>query len=155
MTDAITSVRCALLQSLDTAFDQRSWHGATLAGTLRGVTARTAARRVHGRKTVWEQVLHTAYWKQRVLNKLTGPARFPRSPSNWPAMPAKPDEPAWAADVDLLRTLHRDLRAAVASMPPKKLDGKTVWLIQGAAAHDLYHAGQIKLLLRMMGRAGD
>ena len=156
MTEPVTSVRCALLQSLDTAFDRRSWHGATLFGALRGVTAKTAARRVHGRKTVWEQVLHAAYWKQRVLNKLTGPARFPRRGSNWPPLPPKPDDAAWLADVELLRTIHRDLRAAVASLPPKRLDGTTAWLIQGAAAHDLYHAGQIMLLRRMMGggRAG-
>lgn len=150
MNDPITSVRCALLQSLDTAFDKRSWHGTTLLGALRSVGAKNAARRVLGRKTVWEQVLHAAYWKQRILNKLTGPARFPRKGSNWPAMPASPDETSWRADVQLLRTIHRDLRAAVASLPTKRLDAKTVWLIHGAAAHDLYHAGQIKLLLRLI-----
>ena len=152
MKDAINSVRCALLQSLDTAFDKRSWHGATLTGALRGVNAVTASRRVHGRKSVWEQVLHAAYWKHRVLNKLTGPAKFPRKPSDWPVMPSQPDDAAWGADVDLLRRIHRDLRAAVASLPPKRLDPKTVWLIHGAAAHDLYHAGQIKLLFRMSER---
>jgi hypothetical protein len=30
-------------------------------------------------------------------------------------------------------------------MPPKKFTRKTRWLLHGAAAHDLYHAGQIKL----------
>jgi hypothetical protein len=42
------------------------------------------------------------------------------------------------------------LRDAVAKLPAKRLDAKTIWLIQGAAAHDLYHAGQIKLLLRLL-----
>jgi DinB family protein len=123
------SVRTVLLQALDTAFDKRSWHGPNLISAVRGVDARLAARRVPGRKTIWEQVLHAAYWKQRVLNKLTGPSRFPRKGSNWPAMPGAKDDAAWRADVGLLRDIHRRLRDAV---------------------FNLYHTGQIKLLLRLV-----
>jgi hypothetical protein len=143
-----------LLDVLDCAYEKRSWHGATLNGALRGVTAAQAALRVHGRKSVWEQLLHAAYWKHRVLTKLTGPARFPRRGSNWPRPPGRPDEAGWSADRELLRDIHRRLRAAVAALPPRRLDPKTVWLIHGAAAHDLYHAGQIKLLLRLTGSSG-
>lgn len=151
---ALTTPLDALLLALDTAFDKRSWHGTTLLGAVRGVSGADAARRLHGRKSVWEQVLHAAYWKQRVLNKLTGPSRFPRKGSNWPDLPPSSSEEAWRADVELLRDLHRRLRAAVAALGGAPLDCKLAWLIQGAAAHDLYHAGQIKLLLRML-RARD
>jgi hypothetical protein len=148
------SVRSVLLQALDTAFDKKSWHGATLMGALRGVDAATAIRKVHRRKSIWEQTLHAAYWKQRVLNKLAGPSRFPRRGSNWPAVPGSAHETAhetaWQADLALLRDIHGRLRAAVMELPKLKLDPKTIWLIQGAAAHDLYHAGQIKLLLRLL-----
>ena len=149
-TATISSPIDVLLQALDTAFDKRSWHGTTLLGAVRGVSAPDAARRVHGRKSVWEQVLHAAYWKQRVLNKLMGPSRFPRKGSDWPALPSAPTDDAWRADVELLRDIQRRLRAAVDSLRGKPLDCKIAWLIQGAAAHDLYHAGQVKLLLRMM-----
>jgi hypothetical protein len=144
------SALSVLLQALDTAFEKKSWHGTTLMGALRGVDAAKAIRSVYGRKSVWEQALHAAYWKQRVLNKLAGPSRFPRRGSNWPALPAAADEAAWQADLELLREVHRRLRAAVAKIPRTTLDAKTAWLIQGAAAHDLYHAGQIKLLLRLL-----
>ena len=143
------SVQSVVLQALDTAFDKRSWHGANLVGAIKGVDARVAARRVGERKTVWEQVLHAAYWKQRVLNKLAGPTRFPRKGTNWIPLPAPADDAAWNRDVELLRDLQRRLRESVATLPTKRLDAKTIWLIQGAAAHDLYHAGQIKLLLRL------
>jgi len=142
-------VRCLLLDVLDHAFDKRSWHGANLTGAVRGVDATLAARRVHGRKSIWQQVLHAAYWKHRVLSHLTGPARFSRKPSNWPDPPAAPTERAWRDDVELLRDTHRRLRAAVEALPPRRLDAKTVWLVHGAAAHDVYHAGQIKLLRRL------
>jgi hypothetical protein len=143
-------VRCLLLDLLDRAFDKRSWHGATLSGAIRGVGADVAARSVHGRKSIWQQVLHAAYWKQRVLNHVVGPSRFPRKGSNWPAVPSDRSEAAWRADVQPLRGTHARLRAAVAALPAARLERKTIWLIQGAAAHDLYHAGQIKLLRRLV-----
>ncbi len=141
--------RCLLLDLLDRAFDKRSWHGPNLSSAIRGVTANVAARSVHGRKSIWQQVLHAAYWKQRVLNHLAGPSRFPRKGSNWPAVPSGPSEAAWREDVQLLRDTHLRLRAAVAALPAARLDKKSAWLLQGAAAHDVYHAGQIKLLRRM------
>ena len=139
-----------LLDILDCAFDRRSWHGANLMSALRGVDAARAAQRVNGRKCIWEQLLHAAYWKHVVVNKLTGTIPFPRSPGNWPRMPRPADEMHWKTDVALLRETHARLRAAVESLAPRRLDEKTIWLIHGAAAHDLYHAGQIKLLRKML-----
>jgi hypothetical protein len=147
----ITSVRAALLQSLDTAFDKLSWHGTNLTGAIRGIAARPASRNIRGRKSVWQQVLHAAYWKQRALNKISGiTTPFPRRGSNWPRVPNARDEPAWRADIKLLRDIHARLRGAVASRSSKQLNGMVVWLIHGAAAHDLYHAGQIKLMRRLL-----
>ena len=138
-----------LLLALDTAFDKRSWHGANLMGSVRGVAPGDAARAVGRRRTIWEQVLHAAYWKHRVLTRLAGKAKFPRPGSNWPRMPGERADAAWRADLDLLRATHAALRSHVASLAA--IDDRTAWLIQGAAAHDLYHAGQIKLLRRMLG----
>ena len=140
-----------LLDVLDCAFDRRSWHGATLTGALRGLTPERAAARVAGRKCAWEQLLHAAYWKHRVVTALTGPHPFPRKGSDWPRLPVSLDAGAWRADLAMLRGEHRKLRDAVAALPPERLDRRTLWLVHGAAAHDLYHAGQIKLLRRMTG----
>ena len=54
------------------------------------------------------------------------------------------------ADVALLHDVHRRLRESILSLPAAKLDPKRRWLIHGIAAHDLYHAGQIKLLRRLV-----
>ena len=145
------AVRDLLLNALDYAFDKRSWHGPNLTGAIRGVDSKTAAKRLPGRKCIWEQVLHAAYWKQAIINKLTGVSeRLPRRGSNWPAMPDRVDAAAWRADVQLLHDVHRRLRATVVDRDATAFDAKTRWLIQGAAAHDLYHAGQIKLLRRLV-----
>ncbi len=151
-TDNAANVRL-LVEILDHGFDKVSWHGPNLTGGIRGVSAKLAARRMPGRKAIWEQTLHAAYWKQIVLNKLVGTERFPRRGSNWPPMPDKLTEQAWREDVKLLHDIHRNLRSAVATMPPARLDDpKLRRMIHGAAFHDIYHAGQIRLLRKMMRR---
>jgi hypothetical protein len=141
-----------LLAILDHAFNQVSWHGPNLTGSLRGVSAKVAVRSVAGRRSIWEQVLHAAYWKQRVLNKLIGTQRFPRKGSNWPHVPPNPTEAAWRQDIALLHEIHGRLREAVAALGPERLaDPKLVRLIHGVAFHDVYHAGQIRLLRRLLG----
>ena len=117
--------------------------------SLRGVDAKTASRRFGSRKTIWQQVLHAAYWKPVVINKLTGTTPFGRPGSNWPKPPTKATESAWRADVNFLRSEHAKLREVIENLPARALDSKTMWLIHGVALHDVYHAGQIKLLRRL------
>lgn len=149
-----------LLSMMDQGFKGPSWHGTPLWGSLRGVTAAQAATRPGpGRHTVWELALHAAYWKYVVRRRLTRDEslEFPRSPSNWPGMPSTPSEAAWKADRALLKREHELLRGVVARFPAKEL-GKKAWrsqytnlvTIEGIAAHDLYHCGQIQLVKRLI-----
>jgi hypothetical protein len=148
-----------LLEILDEAFDARGWHGTTLHGALRGLTpARALWRPSPRRHCIWDHILHTAYWKYAVRQRLTGGTRgaFPRRPSNWPKLPARPDATALRADIALLEAEHKALRAAVATLDGAALDALSAtgaWrqreMIHGAAAHDLYHAGQVQLLKRL------
>jgi len=137
-----------LLEILDCAFDRQSWHGPNLMSSLRGVRAKDAARSLPGRKSIWQQLLHAAYWKHRVLNKIIGTSPFPRRGSNWSKLPDERSEKTFKADIEMLRREHQQLRQAIASLSENQLTPKQIWRIHGAAAHDLYHAGQIKLLRR-------
>jgi uncharacterized damage-inducible protein DinB len=156
-------VAIVLLQEmLDHAFRGRGWHGTTLAGALRGVTpAQALWRPARGRHNIWELVLHTAYWKYAVRRRLMDePAGgFPRSPSNWPAAPARPSTTQWRADRQLLRATHDQLLEAVRNFPTRRLSEQAPgghWrygeLIHGVAGHDLYHTGQIQLIKRLHAR---
>lgn len=150
-----------LLDVLEHAYHGRGWHGTTLRGALRGVTpAQARWRPAPRRHCIWELVLHVAYWKYAVRQQLVGGDRgaFPRRPSNWPALPERPDARAWKADVALLEAEHRALRSAVEAVPPARLQARTPkgkWiyadLIHGVAAHDCYHTGQVQLLKRLQG----
>lgn len=149
-----------LLEVMDQAFDQKSWHGTTLRGSLRGVTSDEAIwRPAAKRHNIWELTLHTAYWKYAVRRRLAEDAfsSFDRKPSNWPAVPAPADSRAWKRDVAFLESEHRKLREVVANLRPSQLNLRSprgVWTniqeIHGVAAHDLYHTGQIQLIKRLM-----
>lgn len=58
------------------------------------------------------------------------------------------DESLWKAELQLLRETHLLLRGAVERLG--SFDEKQKFLIRGAAAHDLYHAGQIQLIKRLI-----
>lgn len=149
-----------LLRVYDQAFTAPSWHGTPLWGALRGISARDALRRpARGRHNIWEVVLHAAYWKYVVRRRLTRDAAlaFPRAGSNWFRAPARPDAKAWKADLALLRAEHRQLRAVIARFPGAQLrrrGWRSKWTneqhIYGVASHDLYHAGQVQLLKRLV-----
>lgn len=146
-----------LVDNLDRAYRGPSWHGTSLRGTLRGMTAEHAQKRpAPERNSIWELVLHAAYWKYVVRRKLSGDARgsFPREGSNFPSLPETRNAAAWKADLKLLDSEHEALKQAVAELTPARLDAaqgtwRTLDLVLGAAAHDLHHAGQINLIKRL------
>ena len=145
-----------LLAVLDGAFASKGWQGATLSSALRGLTiGELLWRPGRGRHNVWELVLHTAYWKHVVRQRVEGRRGepFPRSPRNYPDLPARRDAPAWRADVALLKRQHEALKRTVEKLQPSRLAarvGRSSWRVEGQvfgiAAHDLYHTGQIQLL---------
>ena len=145
-----------LLDALDRAYRGRSWHGTSLRGTLRGLQVESALWRPGaGRNCIWDYMLHAAYWKYIIRRKLLPTKeRFPRVGSNFPALPRPADAQALARDLQLLDEQHALLRAAVSSVPPTDLGKRRggwriIDYITGAAAHDLYHAGQINLVKRL------
>src|SRR5688572_2432472 len=149
-----------LLEVVDQAFDHKGWHGTTLRGSLRGVTADEAVwRPAPGRHNIWELTLDTPYWKYAVRRRLSCDARRSDDPkpSDWPEVTKPADVRAWKRDVAFLENEHRQLREVVRTMSPADLDKRSpkgVWRnaeeIHGVAAHDLYHTGQIQLIKRLM-----
>jgi len=146
-----------ILVLLDEAYEERTWHGPNLRQSLRGVTAKQAAwRPARGRHNIWEIALHAAYWKYVVRRKIEGGKRgsFALKGSNFFVRPepGANTEAAWIADKQLLEREHRELRLAI-----EKLRGTSRWekllpKLWGVAFHDIYHAGQIRLLRRLSSK---
>ena len=153
-----------LLRLLDQGYDRKAWHGPNLRGSIRGVEAAVAAwRPAAGRRNIAEIVVHAGYWKYVVRRRLLDEKRgsFPLKGSNWFPRPTV-TAASWAEDVALLARMHVEMWAAVADLSPTDLEKKPAGskvsnldLIAGAAAHDVYHAGQIQLLKRLARQGSD
>lgn len=145
-----------LLDTLDRAYDDKSWHGTGLRGSVRRLDARQAIWRPSPRRhCIADIVVHAAYWKYVVRRRFVGEKRgsFPIAGSNWFKLPARLPDAEWKRYVALLDDEHRRLRAVVAGLSPRELiltptESKVsnIEILQGIAAHDLYHAGQIQFL---------
>jgi hypothetical protein len=148
-----------ILALLDEGYEKRTWHGPNLKQAIRGVTAKQAAWRPGPqRHNIWEETLHAAYWKYAVRRRIEGGKRgsFALKGSNFFARPEKGklSEAAWRADKKLLEGEHRALREAVAKVLQTPRGTELLRQLYGVAFHDIYHAGQIRLLRRLMGGRG-
>jgi len=151
-----------LLEALRRAFDGRSWHGPNLLGAIRGVTPEEAFFRPgRGRHSVYDLVLHAAYWKYVARRRLTGERRgsFPMKGSNFFDEPGTKDALAVAAAREVLVGEHGALVESVRTLPDSGFaERRGKWsaeeLIAGVAAHDLYHAGQIQLVKKFFAERG-
>lgn len=144
-----------VLALLDEAYEKMTWHGPNLKQSIKGVTARQAAWRPgRGRHNIWEVMLHAAYWKYAVRRRIEGSKRgsFVLKGSNFflRPEPGKLNEAAWSADKKLLEREHRALPATVAKVLRTPRRAKLLPQLYGIAYHDIYHAGQIRLLRRLM-----
>lgn len=150
------TVTDTLLDLLDQAYDKKAWHGPNLRGALRGVSAKQAATRNRAKgHSVAEIALHCAYWKYTVRRRLLALPKgsFARAGSNWFELPSPLPEGEWKDILKLLDQEHKELRAVVAGYPVERLRERpggskftNLGTIHGIAAHDLYHAGQVRML---------
>lgn len=144
-----------ILDLLQEGYERKTWHGPNLRQALKGIPAKQAAwRPAPGRHNIWELAVHAAYWKYAVRRKLQGGKRwsFALKGSNFFERPEKGKltEVAWRADLDLLQREHGALERAVREALRKAISEKQLKMLYGVCFHDIYHAGQIRLLRRLM-----
>jgi hypothetical protein len=149
-----------ILELLDEGYEKKTWHGPNLKQAIKGVTAQLAGWRPGKvRHNIWEETLHAAYWKYAVRRRIEGGKRgaFALPGSNFFVRPeaGKNTEKAWRADRQLLEREHVLLRAAVAKALKTRRESKLLRMLYGVALHDVYHAGQIRLLRRLGEGARD
>ncbi len=146
-----------ILVLLDEAFSKKTWHGPNLRQALKGVNAKQAAwRPAPARHNIWEETLHAAYWKYAVRRRLEGgkAGSFVLKGSNFFARPEKGKftEAAWRADRAILENEHRALVQTIHEILKSPTVKKHLPMLYGIAFHDVYHAGQIRLLRRLQER---
>jgi hypothetical protein len=151
------SDEAVILAVLEEGYSKKTWHGPNLRQSLKGVTARQAAWRPGvGRHNIWELTLHAAYWKYAARRRLEGGKRgsFVLQGSNFFARPekGKANEGAWQRDRAILEKEHRAMMETIRKVLKTPGGKKRLPTLYGVAFHDVYHAGQIRLLRRLQER---
>jgi hypothetical protein len=143
-----------ILAVLNEGYAKKTWHGPNLRQSLKGVSAKEAAwRATAGRHNIWELALHAAYWKYAVRRRIEGGKRgsFALKGSNFFPRPekGKATEDDWQRDLALLEKEHQALEQAIRRVLKTPRAKKLLPALYGVAFHDIYHAGQIRLLRRL------
>lgn len=134
-----------------------SWHGPTLMELLKDVKAEEAARMVLPNvHSIWELVLHAAAWKRAVRQRIEGEAANLQGEADWPKV-VDTSYRAWGDALAELDAAHAALESRVRQMTEPDFDrmapdGKISLFqtIHGVMEHDIYHAGQIAILIKAL-----
>ena len=151
------SEAASIADQLRRAFYGEAWHGPALLELLEDVDAATAAAKpladVH---SIWELMLHVAAWDGAALVRLSGKKRQLAGTDNFPLVP-KPTEAAWRKAVAQTKKTHDRLVTTVAGLPEARLRDRVpgkkydfYHMLHGIAQHELYHAGQIAILKKVV-----
>lgn len=156
-TQTVSTEAARIARQLRRGFEGNAWHGPAVLELLAGVTANQANQRViPDAHTIWELVNHMRSVVLQVDRRLTGtpPTGGPEE-EDFPSV-TDASEAAWKESVDALTRSHRALREVVEGLPDARLSeklegGATVYSnLHGLVQHDLYHAGQIALLKKLV-----
>jgi uncharacterized damage-inducible protein DinB len=144
---------------LQRSYEGDSWHGPALRELLESVSAAQAASRpVAKAHSIWEIALHIGAYEDVVRRRIGGePVGELSEPEAWPKV-GETTPAAWRETLARFDEGHRRLREALASFPDARLletvpgrDYPFYIMLYGIIQHDLYHAGQIALLMRAQG----
>ncbi len=153
-TIAAMTESARIADQLRRSYEGVAWHGPSLREALEGVTAAMAAQRYSDLHTLWEIVVHVTTWAGAVrrfliensYTSLTGA-------DDWP-----PPSGEWPDALHNLEIAQRQLWEEVRNLPDSRLEDMlladkkyTVYvLLHGLVQHNLYHAGQISLLKKLV-----
>jgi uncharacterized damage-inducible protein DinB len=149
-----------IADQLRRAFDGEAWHGDSLFEILQGVPAKQAAAHpIKNAHSIWELLLHIAAWDGACRRRLLGETVQLEGDDNFPPILDDSDE-AWSKAQQHAKDVHNDLVEAVAVFPESRLTEKvpgkkpayynSYYMLHGLAQHEVYHAGQIALLKKMV-----
>jgi uncharacterized damage-inducible protein DinB len=141
-----------ILEQYDQTMTDEAWYGDPVWKILDGVDAHcAAAQSIPGTHTIWQLVMHMAFWEDVAARRFSGPVT-PDEAGNFPPTPAA-DEAAWRKTLDEFRASNQAFRAALSRLDPTRLSENTPggqrsfrYVMVGVLQHDIYHAGQIALL---------
>ncbi|MBL7848541.1 MAG: DinB family protein [Cyclobacteriaceae bacterium] len=143
-----------IVRSLAKTFDKGPWYGPSLMDVLNQVKPEQANLRIGETHSILELVLHMISWRTFAARRLRGDNTFEVSEQeNFPS----PSSVSWADALSRLKKSQEELIVAASEFPearlgelvPSKTQRYTYYtLLHGINQHDIYHIGQISLILK-------
>jgi uncharacterized damage-inducible protein DinB len=150
-----------LQQELEKVLSGQPWYGSPIYDILDKVTFESAFERQGHAHTIVEIILHMFSWTEEVIDRMNEkPASLPVS-GNWPD-PGDPDENKWQLWIADFKLVNVNLIKTIQGFPEEKwadliIDERpdepvTTYkeLLYGFIQHQVYHAGQVALLNRII-----
>lgn len=144
-----------LLKTLDATFDKESWY-APFKPAIEGLTAEQARWRPAGEgiQTIWENVNHLIYYKERLVAQLEGRewTNHLDGDQTFYLTEQVNDDKEWAAVVERAELVQRSLRQALSQTTIEELEQTSLEeKLLDIMLHDAYHTGQIIQIRKMQG----
>jgi uncharacterized damage-inducible protein DinB len=139
-----------------------AWHAKSTREILDGVTAAHATQRpapgTHNHNLA-ELVAHVTAWRVFALEKLTGGESYDiilNSEQDWPVIESLTDE-GWAELLEDFDDTQNELLDVLATLPRQRLGDPVpgrrydyYTLLHGVIQHDIYHAGQMAYVRKLI-----
>lgn len=146
-----------IADQLRRSMEGEAWHGPAVMELLAGVQASQAFMHpISAAHSIWEIVLHIRAWNGAVLRRIRGEAVELAEDEDWPTVSDSSEE-GWEDVVRSLTLAHAKVYNAILGMTDARLDeivpGRTYnyyYLAHGLVQHNLYHAGQIAVLKKLL-----
>jgi uncharacterized damage-inducible protein DinB len=150
-----------LKKELETVLWGDPWYGSPIYSIIEQVSFEVAFETPPGSiHNIAGIVLHMLAWTEEVMDRMNGlTAQLPSS-GDWPD-PGNPDEQKWQNYVNDLKLVNVNLLQVIQNFPEEQWDepindirdAETIvsyeQMISGFIQHQVYHAGQIALLMRI------
>jgi uncharacterized damage-inducible protein DinB len=134
-----------------------AWHGPAVLEALDGLHAEEAAKHpIAGAHSIWELVAHIDATQKLILARLGGESP-PTSDADFFPPIFNTTEVNWLSDLGRLKIQEEKIVATAASLSDEELaaaipGGSTAYeTLHGHAQHNAFHAGQIRLLRKLIG----
>jgi len=146
-----------ILDQYDRVMSGDAWHGDPIWKVLEGPTAEQAATNVSpAAHSIWELVSHMTFWETEVYRRLKHLPPRSSGKLNFPAV-LEPTAENWSKTLNEFRQSNCDFRSALSQLDDSQLDqplpgrDKAAYVeVHGVIQHNLYHAGQIALLRKIV-----
>ena len=146
-----------IVDQLHRGFFGDAWHGPSVLAALKDVSAGQAnARPIPGAHSVWELVLHMTAWIDIVEQGVHDRKPEVTDEIDWPTVSDTSDS-AWSDALRQLQGSEERLESSAGKLDADRMDqivtgseSSIYRLLHGVVQHNLYHAGQIILLRKML-----